>query len=638
MRIAPRIVIALALIGIALMATEHDATAQELDIVSIAAGQAMGPGALRRWDATVHGMERAGNLVIMSRRSDAYLEGRTHEYLAQYYAGIPVHGGGVSRQLDDSGLTVSLFGTLHQGIDVDTTPLLSGAEVAALLEVMHGGEFVADRQPPLSILPRLDGSYVLAYQIAMSDGYFYLVGAANGKLLHRVHAFKSQSAVGAGADPTGIRRKLSTSQGDAGFVAYDRMRPGELVTLDTRFNLLRAERLILGFLFQLLTDEPAWTSDDVAVDADNDWDDPAVVGAHVYSGWTYDYFSHRHGWEGIDGANGRTIIMVNIDEDNAFFARPPFGPEGRGVFGFGRSIDLTSEDPLTFLDIVGHELMHGVTHFSVSNRTGSPMGLFNSFPLDARLGPESFTDVDGETHTCATARFPGFVETMEGPEEGLVPAWCIDGRFVLAYSGDGAIHEAFSDIFGESLEFFYESQGAAGDYLQGGYTKRGPIRSMSDPKSLRNGFHPDVYRDRYEFALTLDEDELWDYSGFIFVDGRYIGSADDFGYGGEHWNSLILSHAYYLAVEGGTHRNSGITVEGIGGANREEMERIFFHAMRDLMPAAASLPIAAAVLRQAAVDLAPGSATERALDQALRAVGLPPSAVGPPPDSESLQQ
>ena len=172
----------------------------------------------------------------------------------------------------------------------------------------------------------------------------------------------------------------------------------------------------------------------------------------------------------------------------------------------------------------------------------------------------------------------------------------------------------------------------------GGETKRGPIRSLSDPKSLRDGFYPDVYRDRYEFALTLDEDEFWDYSGFIFVDGRYIGSADDFGYGGVHWNSLILSHAYYLAVEGGTHYNSGITVEGIRGANREEMERIFFHAMRDLMPAAASLPIAAAVLRHAAVDLAPGSAAERALDQALRAVGLPPRSVGPPPDTEGLQE
>ena len=56
-----------------------------------------------------------------------------------------------------------------------------------------------------------------------------------------------------------------------------------------------------------------------------------MVGAHVYSGWTYDYFFGRHGWEGIDGANGRTITMVNIDEDNAFFAPPPFGPDAPSV-------------------------------------------------------------------------------------------------------------------------------------------------------------------------------------------------------------------------------------------------------------------------------------------------------------------
>ena len=85
------------------MATGHDATAQELDVVSIAAGQALGLDALRRWDATVYGMERTGELVVMSRRSDASLESSTHEYLAQYHAGIPVHGGGVSRQLDGSG-------------------------------------------------------------------------------------------------------------------------------------------------------------------------------------------------------------------------------------------------------------------------------------------------------------------------------------------------------------------------------------------------------------------------------------------------------------------------------------------------------------------------------------------------------
>ncbi len=629
MQTAPRLAVAATLVGIALIATERNAASGGPGgVASISAGSATDLDTLRQWDATVDGWARTGDLVAVSRLEDPSVEGRAHEYLAQHYAGVPVFGGGLSRQLDGAGVTVSLFGTLHQGIDVDTAPALSGAEVAALLEELHGGEILAGRDPALGILPLADGSYALAYLVPMSDGYFYFADADDGSLLQRLNAVKEQQvAVGAGAGSQGNQRKLSTTHEDGRFQAHDRMRPAEVVTLDVRFNFQRYRRLLADHLIEMLpSGEPVWTADDYATDADNEWDDPTVVEAHAYTGWTYDYFSARHGWEGIDGGNGRTVSMVNLEGANAAFWWPPFGPEGNGVFVYGRRTDETSEEPYTVLDIVGHELMHGVTHFSVSNRTGSPLGLFNLVPVGARLGPQSFTTGNGTTYTCETARFPGVVETPEGLDVGLVPAWCVDGRFVLAYSGDGAIHEGYSDIFGETLGFYYEDEGASADYLVGGDFKEGPIRSMVDPKSVRNGFHPDAYRDRYEFALTRGGAFEWDYSGFLFVDGQYFGHFRDnsFGYGGDHWNSLILSHAFYMAIEGGMHRSSGMKVEGGGEANREEIERIFFRAMRDLMPAMATLPIAAAVIRQSAADLAPGSDTARAVDQALRAVGLAP--------------
>ena len=63
----------------------------------------------------------------------------------------------------------------------------------------------------------------------------------------------------------------------------------------------------------------------------------------------------------------------------------------------------------------------------------------------------------------------------------------------------------------------------------------------------------------------------------------------------------------------------------MGGANRSEVERAFFRAMTHLMPSTATLPTAADVIRQSAADLSgAGSATYRAIDEALRAVGLPP--------------
>ena len=606
------------------MATQQDAASRESAVLSVAAGQAAGVDELQQWDATVDGMARTGDLVVMSRLADASLAGRTHEYLAQHYAGIPVFGGGVSRQLDAAGVTASLFGTLYPEIDVRITPALSGAEVAALLEEMHGGEVLAGGQPLLGILPLPGGSHALAYYVPMSDGYFYFADAADGGVLLRLDATKEQSAVGAGADSQGNDRKLGTTQADGRFQAHDRLRPAELVTLDIRFNFRRAQRLFFDHVIDgLPPGEPVWTADDYATDADNEWNDPTVVEAQAFTGWFYDYFSARHGWEGIDGANGRVISLVNLGFAGAFFTLPPFGPEGNGVFGYGRRTDETSEEPYTQLDIVGHELMHGVTHFAVSNRTGSPFGLFNLVPLGARLGPTSFTDRTGRTHRCDTARFPGMVETPEGPDTGMVPAWCENGRFVLAYAGDGAIHEGYSDIFGESLGFYYHDEDVSADYLFGGDLTRYPVRSLIDPGLSED---PDNYADRFEFALTRGGLLEWDYSGHVFVRGEYLGTLrnDEFGYGGDHWNSLILSHAFYLAVEGGTHRSSGMTVEGGGEANRAEIERIFFRAMRDLMPAMATLPLAAALLRQSAADVAPGSDAERAIDQALRAVGLAP--------------
>lgn len=234
--------------------------------------------------------------------------------------------------------------------------------------------------------------------------------------------------------------------------------------------------------------------------------------------------------------------------------------------------------------------------------------------------------------------------------------WCIDGRFVLSSAQGGAVNEAYSNIVSESVGFFHEDAGATADYLQGSDQTFGPIRSLADPSSVGlfddlptdlfphlDGFrYPDAYRDRYEFALfriaTLttsshsdpgvdlgDEPDAWEYSGIAFVNGQFAfflpGGG---GYGGEHWNSTILSHALYLAIEGGTNRTTGLSVEGVGDAGRGAVERIFFRAMTDLMPSATSLPLTADAIRQSAAESAPSSAARQAVEQALGAVGLAP--------------
>ena len=92
--------------------------------------------------------------------------------------------------------------------------------------------------------------------------------------------------------------------------------------------------------------------------------------------------------------------------------------------------------------------------------------------------------------------------------------------------------------------------------------------------------------------------------------------------GGVHINSGIPNQAFYLAIEGGTNRTSGLSVQGVGAANREQIEgvlsRLRLHAAveRHLLDRAGGDDPGGARLYGA------GSAVERAITQAWTAVGV----------------
>lgn len=114
------------------------------------------------------------------------------------------------------------------------------------------------------------------------------------------------------------------------------------------------------------------------------------------------------------------------------------------------------------------------------------------------------------------------------------------------------------------------------------------------------------------------------YSSVAFSTGNavfFLNSGPDSG--GVHHNSTLLSHAFYLAVEGGRNATSGLSVMGVGARNRAQIEKVFLRAITKLMPNNASLTTAAAVVIQAAIDLyGANSAVAEATTQAITAVGL----------------
>ena len=506
-------------------------------------------GELRTWDASVDRMVRDDQLRQRRVTADTLIAGRTHERFDQYYNGVRVYGGDVARQLDN-GLTVSVFGTVYSGIDIDVTPSLSPDDVKEIVEERSGVTLGAEKIPELVVLPDDSGGYRLTFRakaFTEEEGWEYFVDAKSGAIVREQIAVERQSgvsALGRGLGVLGDDKKVSVTSQSAVFLASDMLRPPAIRTFDMKGNLQH--------VLDVLNGGATLTLSDVATSTSTTWSDPVVVDAHADAGFVYDFYFKRFGRHGLDDNNIALLMLVHPvrrqdvftasnSEINLFYLNAFYAGDGVMVFGEGLPPPLvTLPGPQSWnflagaLDVLGHELTHGVTEFT-SN----------------------------------------LIERGES----------------------GALNEAFSDMMGTAAEFFYQPIGDGllkADYLIGeDVVTPGGIRSLANPGMFGD---PDHYSK------------------------RFIGAADN---GGVHTNSTIASHAYYLAIEGGTNRTSGLSVQGVGVANREQIEKTFYRAFTQLMPSNATFSAARAVTIQAARDLyGAGSAVERAVTQAWTAVGV----------------
>jgi thermolysin len=512
---------------------------------TIAAGS---PQAVREWDAVTASMLRSGELRVRDTRADTLRPGRVVERADQYYRGVRVFGGDVTRQFDAVGSVASIFGVLYTGIAIATDPTIDEDAARARVGALAGLRVPDGAVPELMVLPRDDGSgYALAWRLRgvtpAIDAIEYFLDAKTGEVLLQYSVRESQTAVGRATGVLGDSKKISVAPSGGAFQARDLLRPPLVQTDDMKGDPIRTLNFLSGAI--------SLGNADIAADSDNVWTDGAVDDAHIYAGYTYDYYFKRFGRRGLNDNNIRILSLVNpvrrtIEDMNRyfssfadFFVNAFYFGSGVMVYGVGLPPDVTlGGQSWNFLsggiDVVGHELTHGVTEFS-SN---------------------------------------------------------------LIYRNEsGALNEAFSDIMGTSIEFFFQPPGSGdlkADYLLGeDVVKPGGIRSMENPLAYGD---PDHYS------------------------RRFLGAEDN---GGVHTNACIATQAFYLAIEGGTNRTSGFAVQGVGGASREQIEKVFYRAFTQLLPSNATFSLARSATIQAARDLYGASSNaERAVTQAWTAVGV----------------
>ena len=92
---------------------------------------------LRDWSPRIDSLRRSGDLRLRIRREDLLVTGRTHERYDQYHRGVRVFGADIAEQLN-GGQVVSTFGTVYDGIDVDTSPAIDAERAREIVEARAG--------------------------------------------------------------------------------------------------------------------------------------------------------------------------------------------------------------------------------------------------------------------------------------------------------------------------------------------------------------------------------------------------------------------------------------------------------------------------------------------------------------------
>ena len=158
-----------------------------------------GSGApLRDSDDRVSRMLRSGELRVRQTVDDPLVAGRLHERSDQYYRGVRVFGGDVARQ-SAQGLTESVFGTVYEGIDLSTSPVIGEERARAVLEARTGVASDPSQRPELLVLPLDGGGYLLTWRLRIvtrGDARQYFIDARTGAAVLDYSDRKTQTAVG----------------------------------------------------------------------------------------------------------------------------------------------------------------------------------------------------------------------------------------------------------------------------------------------------------------------------------------------------------------------------------------------------------------------------------------------------------
>ncbi len=320
---------------------------------------------------------------------------RTHLRFDQRYKGLPVWPAEVIVHLDPSGHVDLLNGAfVPTPKKLDTTPAL---DQATAIEYARTGLTDGDKAEvatsdliiyaPGDTPPRL--AWKLELHISLTSRWLVVIDAINGNELTAYNQVMHQHVSGSGVDLFGTRRPLNVWRQDGFFWMFDTSKPMFNPNADPR------ERGAI-WIYDAQNQPPTSDPEDIppagvanSSSATSGWLPDAVSAAYNFSE-VYDYYRERHNRNSFDGRGSaiQAIVRLGRNHSNARYI-----PD-LDLMLFGDALPFSGA-----LDVVGHELTHGVIDHSADLVYQNQPGALN----------EAFSDIFGEMIEARTTGSPDWL-------------------------------------------------------------------------------------------------------------------------------------------------------------------------------------------------------------------------------------
>jgi Zn-dependent metalloprotease len=331
--------------------------------------------------------------------------GMRHRFLQQYYQGTPLEELGY-RAHEKAGFMTSVNGKAVRDIKLDMRVTLSEAQAfQRAVQYTHTQDNTVRSGKKLIVSKGFSyapESFVMAWQfdidVSLIERWRVSIDANTGQLVNKVslvNSCKHEPAKKAVSrtprtTPAGVLPPYATGtaltsyygtqtiqvnkEGNGSRLDGQTEHGGRINTLDFRNGPIII--LLLGFPY---TPSDFYDGDNTYTDA---YQKPAVS-VQWAAEQAYEYYFQKHNRNSFDNNGGKITNYVHVDVglDNAFWT-------GR-LLAFG---DGSNNNPLVELDVVSHELTHGVTQYEAGLTYYNESGALN----------ESFSDIMGkaiEFHT-----------------------------------------------------------------------------------------------------------------------------------------------------------------------------------------------------------------------------------------------